>query len=265
MLTQIETHTKKLSQSEKSLQQVNEGASGATSKLEELSGKLSAIEGKTRGLENVDGRVKSLVDSVSQADQTSQKLLAPDGELTKHRQALSRLSKQTIEVTANFDALKKERTTLDAARDGLRQAQSEMKVSADKTVALKGDFDKIRALASRLQQEHNRMKKSLRTSQEDATNTTEAVRDVEKKLRPLAELNEFSKTTEERLTTLNTLAEHVMKKVKVLENQKHTVEHAVVESNRLSEMVWNMDVQIGKLNEATKQAEQADETLNRIE
>ncbi len=265
MLKQIETHTKTLSQSEKSLQQVNEGASGATSKLEELSGKLSAIEGKTRGLENVDGRVKSLVDSVGQAEQTSQKLLAPDGELTKHRQALSRLSKQTIEVTANFDALKKERTTLDAARDGLRQAQSEMKVSADKTVALKGDFDKIRALASRLQQEHNRMKKSLRTSQEDATNTTEAVRDVEKKLRPLAELNEFSKTTEERLTTLNTLAEHVMKKIKVLENQKHTVEHAVVESNRLSEMVWNMDVQIGKLNEATQQAEQADETLNRIE
>ena len=56
-----------------------------------------------------------------------------------------------------------------------------------------------------------------------------------------------------------------MQKVKVLENQKHTVEHAVVESNRVSEMVWNMDVQIGKLNEGSKQAAQVDETLSRIE
>ena len=265
MLTQIEVHAKKLSHVGKSLQQVNDRATGATGKLEELSTKLSTLEARTKGFELVEGRVRSLGDAVGQAEQTADKLLAPDGELQKHRQAVQQLATQTIQTTANLDALKKERTGLDQLRDGLRQAQGEVKDSAEHTVALKGDFDKLRARAAQLQQEHGRMKDSLRSTREEATNTTEAVRDVEKKLGPLAELNELSKTTEERLATLNSLAEHVLQKVKVLENQKHTVEHAVVESSRLSEMVWNMDVQIGKLNEGTKLAAEADETLRRIE
>ena len=265
MLTQIEVHAKKLSHVGKSLHQVNDRATGATGKLEELSTKLSALEARTKGFEQVEGRVRSLGDAVGQAEQTADKLLAPDGELQKHRQAVQQLATQTIQTTANLDALKKERTGLDQLRDGLRQAQGEVKDSAERTVALKGDFDKLRARAAQLQQEHGRMKDSLRSTREEATNTTEAVRGVEKKLGPLAELNELSKTTEERLATLNSLAEHVLQKVKVLENQKHTVEHAVVESSRLSEMVWNMDVQVGKLNEGTKLAAEADETLRRIE
>ena len=162
-------------------------------------------------------------------------------------------------------SIQKEKVVFDQLRDDLRQAQDETKDSADKRVALKGDFDKLWAIGSQLQQEYGRMKESLRATREEASNTTEAVRDVEKKLRPLVKLNELSETTEERLAMLNSLAEHVMQKVKVLENQKHTVEHAVVESNRVSEMVWNMDVQIGKLNEGSKQAAQVDETLSRIE
>ena len=55
------------------------------------------------------------------------------------------------------------------------------------------------------------------------------------------------------------------RKVKVLENQKHTVEHAVVESNRLNELVWNMDVQIAKLKDGSQQAAQVEDIVNRIE
>ena len=62
----------------------------------------------------------------------------------------------------------------------------------------------------------------------------EIVKEVEKRLGPLAELQELTKTTDERMTSLNALAEHVGQKIKALENQKHTVEHAVVESNRLN-------------------------------
>ena len=51
----------------------------------------------------------------------------------------------------------------------------------------------------------------------------------------------------------------------MLENQKHTVEHAVVESNRLNELVWNMDVQVARLNDGTQEAAQVEETVNRIE
>src|SRR4029079_6675994 len=75
----------------------------------------------------------------------------------------------------------------------------------------------------------------------------------------------MSKTTEERMTSLNALAEHVGQKVKALENQKHTGEHAVVEANRLNEMVWAMEVQINKLNEGSRQAARTEERIDRVE
>ena len=81
----------------------------------------------------------------------------------------------------------------------------------------------------------------------------------------LASLQEMSKTTEERMTTLNALSEHVSQKVKALENQKHTVDHAVVEANRLNEMVWAMEVQINKLNEGSRQATRTEELIDRVE
>ena len=265
MLTQIKIDAKNLSQVGTSLQQVHDRAGASTAKLEELSTKLSAVEERTEGFEQIEGRIRSLGNAVGQAEQRAEKLLAPGGDLQTHRQAVQKLTTQIIQTTANVDALQKEKVVLDRLRDDLRQAQGETKDSADKTVALKGDFDKLQALASQLREEHEHMKESLRATREEAGNTTQSIRDVEDRLGPLAELYELSKTTEERLATLNSLAEHVMQKVKVLENQKHTVEHAVVESNRLSEMFWNMNVQIGKLNEGSKQAAQADETLSRIE
>ena len=91
------------------------------------------------------------------------------------------------------------------------------------------------------------------------------VKEVEKRLGPLAQLQEMSKTTEERMATLNALAEHVTQKIKALENQKHTVEHAVVEANRLNEMVWAMEVQINKLNEGARQATRTEELIERVE
>jgi chromosome segregation ATPase len=95
--------------------------------------------------------------------------------------------------------------------------------------------------------------------------TAETVKDIETKLGHFAELNELSKTTEERIAALNVLAEHVAQKVKALEGQKHTVEHAIVESNRLNEMVWNMDVQVAKLQDGGRQAAKTEETVARIE
>src|SRR5206468_3897229 len=91
------------------------------------------------------------------------------------------------------------------------------------------------------------------------------VKEVENKLGPVARLHELSQSTEERLTALNALAEHVSHKAKALESQQHAVEHAVVQANRVNEMVWAMDVQIGKLNEGMKQIARADDTLARTE
>jgi chromosome segregation ATPase len=223
MLTEIEPDAAKPSQVGKALQQVSERTMWLTTKLEELTARLLGLESRTTGFEQIETRIRSLVDSVAQAECTADKLLKPDGELQTHRQAVQQLSLELIQTTGNLalkvEALKKEETALDQLHERVRQAQSELKESVDRTAALKNDFDQLSPVTTQLQQEHNRMRDTLAQTREDAVRT------------------------EERLAALNSLAEHVLEKVKVLEDQKHTVEHAVVESNRLSEMVWNMDVQ----------------------
>ena len=63
MLTQIDVHGKKLTQVSKSLQQVNERATGAQSKLEELTTRMSTIEARSKGFEQIETKIRSLGDS----------------------------------------------------------------------------------------------------------------------------------------------------------------------------------------------------------
>src|SRR5690606_21372684 len=114
-------------------------------------------------------------------------------------------------------------------------------------------------------EEQARVRDAARETKDDAAATHETVKEIEKKLGALGKLHEMSRTAEERIAALNALAEHVTQKAKLLENQKHTIEHAIVESNRLNDLVWNMDVQIGRLNEGTKTAARVEETVERIE
>ena len=161
--------------------------------------------------------------------------------------------------------MKKEHAALDELREQLRHAQAEVRESTEKTDSLKTDFEQLRTLAGTLTVDINRMKDVSREAHDEANSTVEIVKEVEKKLGPLAQLQEMSKTTEERMAALNAMAEYVSQKLKALENQKHTVEHAAVESNRLNEMIWNMDVQINKLNEAARQATRTEEMIERVE
>ena len=135
----------------------------------------------------------------------------------------------------------------------------------DNANALRSELDQVRGTAGQLSQDYTKLRDTSREAREDSIAASEAVKDVEKRLGPLVQLQELSKTTEEKLTWLNSLAEHVAQKSKALESQKHTVERAVVEANRLNELVWSMDVQINKLNEGLKQAARSEESLDKIE
>ena len=265
MLTQVELHGSKLSTLGRSLQEVSDRAGGTTGKMDALAKRFSTLETRATGLEEIGTQIKTLRGGVGELEKTTQQLLAPDGELQKHRHEVQQLSKQAGQNVALLDAMKKEQSNLDKLRERLRVAHTEVEDSAGKTTSLKVDFDRLRDLTGQLTQDHARLKDSIRETHEQAAATTEAVRDVEKRMGPLREIQEVSESSATQLARLNSLAEHVLQKVKVLENQKHTVEHAVVESNRLNEMVWNMDVQVAKLKDGAQQAAQVEETVTRIE
>src|SRR3954453_8683704 len=126
-------------------------------------------------------------------------------------------------------------------------------------------MDQIRGIATALSQDYAKIRETSREAREDTTAAMTTVKEGEQKLGPLAQLHELSQSTEARLNSLNALSEHVSRKAKALESQQQAVEHAVVQANRVNEMVWSMDVQIGKLTDGMKQAAKAEETIGRIE
>src|SRR3989442_1367103 len=265
MLTALTTRTQKLTPLGKSIDQVTEKAASIDAQLAEIVKRFTAIDDRTRELDAIDKRIDALKEATKQAEQTAQKVIGPDGELQKHRQAVQQLSSQALQTQASFDTLKKEHGALEELRGQLREAQHEVKQSLGQVGTIKGEFDQIRSSAAALTQDYSRIRETSREAREDTTAAMDTIKEVEKKLGPLTQLHELSQSTEERLTSLNALAEHVTLKAKALESQQHAVEHAVVQANRVNEMVWAMDAQIGKLTEGMKQAAKADETIGRIE
>ena len=265
MLTSLTARSAKLTPLSKQLEQVTDKASSVTTRLDDIAKRLGTLDDRTREFEEVEKRIQALKDAATQAEATTKKAIGPDGELQKHREAVQHLSSQALQTQASLDTLKKERAALEELRAQLRDAEKEVKTSLAQAGALKGELDQVRSTATSLQQDYAKIRDTSREAREDTNAAMATVKDVEKKLGPLAQLHELSQSTDERLNSLNALAEHVSRKAKALESQQQAVEHAVVQANRVNEMVWSMDVQIGKLNEGMKQAAKAEETIGRIE
>src|SRR5438477_2158249 len=113
MLTQISMRSAKLSQLGKSLEQVDQKAASTTGKLDEIVKRVDSLEDRARAFGEIEKRVQMLIESATQAQLAGEKLMAPDGELQKHRQQVQQLSSQALETQASVDALKRERATLE--------------------------------------------------------------------------------------------------------------------------------------------------------
>jgi DNA repair exonuclease SbcCD ATPase subunit len=265
MLTALTASTAKLAPLGKTLEQVSEMTAGVASRLDEITRRLTSLDDRTRELADLDTRIASLRDAALQAEQTTQRAIGPDGELRAHRAAVEHLSSQALGAEATLAALKSEHATLEELRGQLQTSESETSQALTQSSTLRAELEQVRAVAAALTQDYATIRASSRNAREDTTAALTTVTEVENKVAGLARLHELSQTTEARLTALNALAEHVAHKAKALDSQQQSVEHAVVQANRVNEMVWAMDVQIGKLGEGMKQVARFDETLARTE
>ena len=247
------------------LEQIDEKVNGVSTALEQIGTRLTALDGRTRELERLDEHIQSLRDAATQAEQTIQQAIGPNGELEKHREAVEELSAQAKQTQGTLSSLKTENAALEELQVKLRSAQSEINQSIEDAGVLESELELVRGMAAGLTDEYARLGETARTAREDTVAAMTAITEVETKLGPLVQLQELGQNTEDRLVTLNALAERVSLKAKVIEGQQPAVEHALVQANRVNEMVWSMEVQIGKLNEGMKQAATADEIIARLE
>ena len=265
MLTQVSTRSSKLGQVGKSLKAVDQKANSIGERLGEVLSRIDGLEARTKAFDEVEQRVEAMLQTAGAAQEVAEKLMAPDGDLQKHRQQVQHLSSQTLETRASVEALAHERAVLEDLRKQIAQSKAETRQAIEAAGGLRGEIEQVRGTAGQLGQDYAKLRDTTRAAREDASVATAAVKDIESRLGPLMQLQNRSETTEDKLTALNALAEHVTQKAKALESQKHTIDRATVEANRLNEMVWAMDVQIGKLNEGLKKAARGEEVVTRVE
>jgi len=206
MLTALTTGTAKLKPLSKSVEQVAEKAIGMTAKLEEITTRLTALDDRSREIAHIDKGLKAATEAAKLAEQAVQKAIGRDGELTKHREAIQQLSSQALQTQASLDTLKKEHAALEEFRSELREAQNDVKQSIGHAGALRGELDQIRATASSLAQDYTKIREISREAREGTTAAMVTIKEIEKKLEPLAQLHELSQSTEERLTAISALA-----------------------------------------------------------
>lgn len=247
------------------LDRIDEKVTGVTMSLENIGQRLAGLDRRTGELEQLDEHIQSLKNTFKETEQSVLQAISSKGDLDKHREAVEQLSAQTQQTQASLHALRIEHAAVEELRDKLRTAQAEIKESVEHAGALESQLTGIRGVAVDLTKDCSLINETSRTARENTAAAMKAIKEVEKKLGPLAQIQELGHNTEERLITLNALAERVSLKAKVIESQQPTVERALVQANRVSEMVWSMEVQIGKLNEGMKQAATADERLARLE
>ena len=265
MLTQIQLQSSKLAAAGKALQDVEQLVTNANDRIDQVSERLKTAEARSTELEAIESRIRTLVETVSRAEVDTSSLIGPDGRLQQHRQAIEALSAEAAEARDNLEALKGEHSTVKQIRSDVQKSSKDAAAAAKNAAVLQEQIDKLANLSSEVTSRLQHVEEGATETHKRTAATAEIIRDVETRLAVLPQLQEMSRTTEERLTGLNALAEHVSQKVKILENQKHTVERAVVESNRLNEMIWNMEVQIKKLDDAGRNTAAVEETVDKVE
>jgi chromosome segregation ATPase len=130
---------------------------------------------------------------------------------------------------------------------------------------VRAELEQLRGTATQLTQDVAAIRDASREADDNAFSAAEAVKEMDRRLGQIEPLRELSDTVEEKLTSLNALAEHVSQKVRALEAQKQVIDRASVETDRLNELVWGMDAQIAKLDGWLRQADRTEERLSRLD
>ena len=99
MLTQVAAGGAGLVKTSKALEWVESKATSSTRAVEALAKQIQELEHRTAALGKVEARVQALVETTEQGQQRAEKLIAPDGELEKHRLQVQELSSQVQDTS----------------------------------------------------------------------------------------------------------------------------------------------------------------------
>jgi chromosome segregation ATPase len=200
---------------------------------------LAKVRGERERLESLVAIIKG--EGPDGVPQVMARLEERASALTQLMDDMGQRAEQVRESTANIDALE----TRIAELEGM-VLRAEVRANED----------------AQRSEELGRRSEALQALVAFAQNTVER---LDGKLEDLSQCQVLSFDASADLQNLNTLAERVNVKLKALENQQQTIDRALLDSRRVSEMVWEMDAQIARLREGTTIAANVEETLSRLD
>ncbi len=253
-----QTHIADLPETNASLSKTDRRANDVAQRLDSLVARVEGLEKTFQQTQSAEARVLALENSVEHAEERFRKI-------DRQQSSVEKLVALAQTATTQLDGLKQETTVLRQLEERLPRFRKECQPLFDQHAALKNDLDSLRTGITTLAQEAESGRETALKARAHATKVTEQVAELERKLEPLSEITTLGKDTDAHLRTLNALAEHVAAKVKALETQQSVVEHALLESRRVHEMVWEMEVQLKKLDEGRKRVAHVEEMLADLE
>ncbi|NQW05697.1 MAG: hypothetical protein HQ485_16960 [Acidobacteria bacterium] len=185
-------------------------------------------------------------------------------ERLKQQQQAQQLASTTMQARATLQTLSTEQASLDALTNALRTANDDLQAARALAAGVTASVSDCRSGIAQVVTDQDRVRDLAQEARDDASAAAVTVREVEPKLAGLIKLQELAKTLDQRVGALNALTEHVTLKARVLDQQKHTVEQAILAAHRLSEMVANMDEQVVRLEGTTQEAQRAEEQAERV-
>jgi chromosome segregation ATPase len=261
----FETHATGIPQVNAKLDDSERRAEALAQRLDALSARVADFEGIRQQSDGLQARVGTLEASMQEAEERVEQTLAREAQVQQHRDAMEQLVSLGRSTLGQIDVLKRESASLAQLEARLPGLRTEFQPLFDQHAALKTVLDALRGGIAALAQDAETGRDASLKARTHATKANELVADVQRRLEPLSDLRALSQDTDAQLRRLNGLAEHVSAKVKALESQQSVVDHALVESRRVQQMVWEMEVQINKLDEGSRRATQAEETLAKLE
>jgi chromosome segregation ATPase len=202
---------------------------------------LSDVETAASAVGAMTGKIKELTDTVREARQTADRLTAPDGDLHQQRHLMQQLASQSLQTRNTIDTLASEQQRLEALGADLKRATEQLQQSRLLVTDTTAEIAAVRTAAEDARAAQATMRDLATRTQDDAERAVATVREIDQKLQGLTALQALARSVEQKTVSLNSLAEHVLQKTKVLEYQKDAVEAAVLESHRVTELVREME------------------------
>jgi chromosome segregation ATPase len=226
---------------------------------------LADVETAASALGTVAEEVKGLTESLKEARQTAEKLTAPDGDLHQQKRTVEQLVAQSLQSRATLDTLASEQKNLETLAGDVKRAVESLSQARLLVTTTVNEIETVRSSAAEARAAQAELRDLATRTRSDADAATAMVRDVDLKIQGFSKLQDIARQVEERTSALNSMAEHVLQKTKVLELQKGAVEQAVLESHRVSELVRAMEAKVATLEGASRRGVNVEEMVERID